>query len=233
MDDATFDFDSLPLITQTRLTNFTGEFGGRVCLNTSKITPQQQKGPTCGMVAVSMCLEHFGVKVKAEEILEKAKTMGYSKQGEMYSAGYLAALTNEFLPNSSKVREMPNAKEFFQAICDGKHILVAYDCGPNYQPVYVKGHSAHWLLACGFIEKQEEIGFVKTRKSIADPSEIAILGYQGKSTALNVFPFNDVVASNAQLFEAGAKRDPNEYIIPDPFDLSDIRNCVLEISMNN
>lgn len=39
----------------------------------------------CGLVALSMCLEHFGVVVSVEEILEKAKKMGYTKQGEMYS----------------------------------------------------------------------------------------------------------------------------------------------------
>lgn len=179
-----------------------------------------------------MCLEHFGVKVSAETILEEAKSMGITKQGEVYSADYLASLTNNFLSNSSRAREMPNAKEFTQAIGEGKLILVAYDCGPNFQPVFVKGHSAHWLLACGFVEKHEEIGFVETRESIADPSEIAIIGYQGKSMNLNVFPFNHIIASNAQLFEAGSKRDPEEYIIPNPNDLSEIRNCVVEIGIN-
>ncbi|CAO4361107.1 unnamed protein product [Caenorhabditis nigoni] len=232
MDNNTFNFESLPQITQIRLTSFTGECGGRVCLNTSKITPQQQNGPTCGLVALSMCLEHFGVKISAETILEKAKSMDFTKQGEMYSADYLADLTNHFLPKSARAREMPNAKEFTDAIGEGKHILVAYDCGPNFQPVYVKGHSAHWLLACGFVEKKEDNGFVETRESVADPSEIAIIGYQGKSKNLNVFPFNDIIASNAQLFEAGSKRDPNEYIIPDPSDLSEIRNRVIEIGIN-
>lgn len=66
-----------------------------------------------------------------------------------YSAESLASLTNEFLPNSSKIRKMPSPKEFTQSICDGKQMLIAYDCGPNYQPVYVRGHSAHWLLAVG------------------------------------------------------------------------------------
>lgn len=232
MDNSVFNFESLPVIAQVRLTSFTGEFGGRVCLNTSKITPQQQKGPTCGLVALSMCLEHFGVKVGADVILEKAKSMEITKQGEIYSAEYLASLTNQFLPNSSRSREMPNAKEFTESIGEGKLILVAYDCGPNFQPVFAKGHSAHWLLACGFVEKQEESGFVETRESIADPSEIAIIGYQGKSLNLNVFPFNHIIASNAQLFEAGSKRDPQEYIIPDPNDLSELRNRVVEISIN-
>ncbi|EFO90593.1 hypothetical protein CRE_08157 [Caenorhabditis remanei] len=233
MDSVAFEFDSLPLITQIRLTNFTGEFGGRVCLNTSKITPQQQKGPTCGLVALSMCLEHFGVKISVDDILERAKSMGFTKQGEMYSVDYMSSLINEYLPNCSKAIEMPNAKEFTQSICEGKHILVAYDCGPNFQPVYSKGNSAHWLLACGFVEKQESIGFIETRESIADPSEIAIIGYQGKSTNLNIFPFNEIIASNAQLFEAGSKRDPDEYIIPNPADLSEIRNRVVEIGSNS
>lgn len=230
MDNTVFELNSLPLIAQIRLTSFTGKSGGRVCINTKKITPQQQKGPTCGLVALSMCLEHFGLKISAETILEKAKEMELTKQGEMYSADYLAALTNAFLPNSSKAIEMPNAKEFTEAICEGKHILVAYDCGPNFQPVYLKGHSAHWLLAVGFVEKQEDCGFVETRESVADPSEIAIIGYQGKSTSLNIFPFNEIIASNAQLFEAGSKRDPKEYIIPDPADLSEIRKRVVEVS---
>lgn len=39
----------------------------------------------CGLVAISMCLEHFGIKTNPETILEKAKEMGFTKQGEMYS----------------------------------------------------------------------------------------------------------------------------------------------------
>ncbi|CAI2313948.1 unnamed protein product [Caenorhabditis sp. 36 PRJEB53466] len=198
-------------------------------MNREGITPQQQKGPTCGLVALSMCLEYFGVKVNVEKILETAKEKGFTKQGEMYSADFLADLTNQFLPNSAVVRGFPDAKTLSQSICDGKLILIAYDCGPNYQPVQVKGHSAHWLLACGFVEKRSGHGFRTTRESTENPEDVAIVGYQGKSTTLDVFPFSEVLVSNAQLLEAGLKRDPAEYIIPNASDLSHIRNRVVEV----
>uniref|UniRef100_A0A8R1I0T6 Actin maturation protease n=1 Tax=Caenorhabditis japonica TaxID=281687 RepID=A0A8R1I0T6_CAEJA len=144
---APFDISEFPHITQIRLKSFTGELGGKIRINCSGITPKQQKGPTCGLVALSMCLEHFGVVVDVETILEKAREMGFTKQGEMYSAEFLASLINEFLPNSASASNFPDAKTFSQSIFDGNLLLIAYDCGPNYQPVYKNGNSAHWLLA--------------------------------------------------------------------------------------
>lgn len=115
-------------------------------------------GPTCGLCALSMLYSGYPT---ADELLEKAISLKYSNNGEMFSAFWLLQLMKETLSMASvKTPEKVRAyiydgelnsdfiKEKLRQHC---MLLVPYDAERNHYPCLLNGHKAHWTLICGYL----------------------------------------------------------------------------------
>ncbi|CAD6199698.1 unnamed protein product [Caenorhabditis auriculariae] len=198
----------------------------------STIVPILQKGPQCGMVALKMALHCTGCAVDVQDIIEEARSKGFSKQGELYSVSHMADLANKFHPGCAKVSDFPSSREFSEKILSGSLILLPYDCDKNCNAVNLNGHKAHWLLANGIMHVDEEYtGFKALTKTAQFTDENTfVFGYQGKSKFMGLYDYKKLFESNAQLFEAGPLRSADEYVINNASDLSDLRSKVVIIS---
>lgn len=87
--------------------------------------PVYQKGPTCGLTALGMYLgfDFNGI----EKILQQARSSGYTKSGEMFSACSMCTLTESF---TDKKVELFNGylhcEEIVKFLADGGVMLVPY-----------------------------------------------------------------------------------------------------------
>ncbi|XP_018010854.1 flocculation protein FLO11 [Hyalella azteca] len=146
----------------------------------TQIRPIIQRGPQCGLVALSMASQICGPSgassrcpsavppatpttpgsppgkaggVSSNELLEEARTKGFSTHGEMFSAESLASLANLKLGYSMEacVRRgiLQDKHVFLELILAGALLLVPYDAQHNHQPGKFNGHKAHWGVVSG------------------------------------------------------------------------------------
>ncbi|XP_066281669.1 actin maturation protease-like [Branchiostoma lanceolatum] len=124
------------------------------------IIPVLQEGPKCGLVALCMAaqqLKDVGADVKTpstDEIYDFAKNKGYTLQGEMFSATYMAQLAEELIGCRCSVLKggMPQHRlEIIQHLVKGYPALVPYDADRNHEPICKRGHKAHWAVIPGLI----------------------------------------------------------------------------------
>ncbi|XP_059086239.1 actin maturation protease-like isoform X1 [Tigriopus californicus] len=124
-----------------------------------------QDGPQCGLVALTMAMTALNPSgiISTLTILDKARSKGVTKHGEMFSAQALADLANDFctlakakeetiaMVDSSDILNNPvELMNFF--IADEKSLLlVPYDSDFNQHPCVKEGKRAHWAILLGFV----------------------------------------------------------------------------------
>lgn len=190
-------------------------FFGRVCLHDSPkeykydvgITSILQKGPTCGLTAISMLLKG---NVTAEELLKTAQKRCFSHCGEMFSALNCQKLLTEELQRQdltgfdTTIWDHPlNCDEIKDELRRGSFLLVPYDADVNHAPTLLKGHRAHWALIIGYLIDKEENFYVLAR--------------HGKSSNLAAWSLESLSESNMNLNEfAQPKEHPDDvFLLPE------------------
>ncbi|KRX15735.1 Uncharacterized protein T07_15161 [Trichinella nelsoni] len=158
------------------------------------VMPSLQCGPQCGIVALYMAsktLKLTGAN-SVDQLMIKAISMGISKNGEMFSARWLAQLAEKAFNCSAQVHDM--SKLSFQQLkkwIKGNYgLLVPYDSDKNSSPCMNEGRNAHWCFLLGFLVVKCDI-----------PSEDGnhVLALQGKSKYVGVWNFEKLKASNLNL----------------------------------
>lgn len=137
---------------------WTGERVVVICFH--DVSPVLQKGPMCGLVALTMAAH----KVKApqastdrfhpENILEYAVRKGLSKQGEMFSAHSLGeVIVNHLLLRAQVINMVSHTLLLPDLLVDvilgHSAVLVPYDADKDHSPCLSQGHRAHWCLLVG------------------------------------------------------------------------------------
>jgi hypothetical protein len=126
-----------------------------------------QSGPSCGLVAVQLSVEHLiGVRCHddAQALLRGAVERHFSKLGEMFSAYQLAELASAVYGARLGARTVTvhaldslpslDARAAFLAQCvqRGALVLLAYDADKDNSPnATLGGTRAHWAVVKGFL----------------------------------------------------------------------------------
>ncbi|CAG9534799.1 unnamed protein product [Cercopithifilaria johnstoni] len=194
------------------------------------VEPILQNGPQCGLVAVQMVAQAYGLPIRnMEEIFYHAKQKGYTNYGEMFSADWLADVAVSLWPMLDvTVENIPSTIRMEQFIQENALLLIPYDCDKNHQPCNRGGHSAHWCLVIGFLCPVKELVTITWNTAIAHTCSKAthVFCIHGKSRHLAVWKYSQLVASNFNLREASRKMI--DYVIPSS-DLSTLRNRCLVV----
>jgi hypothetical protein len=90
-------------------------------------------------------------------LLARAQQLGYSSQGEMFSALNLAKLANDELGNFIKAEvyegdwDAALLVRLLEHLRNGWPVMFAYDVAKNHEPSLQGGASAHWAAMKGFL----------------------------------------------------------------------------------
>ncbi|XP_039248941.2 actin maturation protease-like [Styela clava] len=201
------------------------------------------KRPVCGMVALCMAGHllkkhdpNITIYENDETILEVAQRLGYTKQGEMFSAKNYANLAEEIYECQTKViteTMIDSVRKILKHLASGLPVLVPYDTDRNYEPCKRKGHKAHWAILTGFVIGQQKriqdssnVEFPVKRitnpeeltnnfeKLPLNPSLVYLYAKQGRSARQQLWSLRELSASNANLVEVSPERDLNLFHIP-------------------
>lgn len=85
------------------------------------------------------------------KLLELAKTLKFSSQGEMFSAANLAVLGFEYFQLTSTIKPNFTPRDIFSHLSTGGLCLVAYDKDKNNTPCLAGGAKAHWAIVAGMV----------------------------------------------------------------------------------
>ncbi|KRZ67839.1 Uncharacterized protein T10_6661 [Trichinella papuae] len=161
------------------------------------VMPKLQCGPQCGIVALYMAsktLKLTGVN-SVDQLMTKAISMGISKNGEIFSARWLAQLAEKAFNCSAQVHDM--SKLSFQQlkkwIKSNYGLLVPYDSDKNSSPWLNEGRNAHWCFLLGFLVVKCDM------MKISCEDDNHVLALQGKSQYVGVWNFEQLKASNLNL----------------------------------
>lgn len=108
---------------------------------------RKQKGDT----KTSLCAEQEQQEEELDNLLDMARSKGYSHQGEMYSTENLGQLAKEFYGLGCRVISYGFEDHHFimSELLKGSAVLVPYDADKNHKPCLENGHKAHWALLTG------------------------------------------------------------------------------------
>ncbi|KAL7018593.1 hypothetical protein ACKWTF_010824 [Chironomus riparius] len=145
-----------------------------------RVDPILQTGPTCGLCALSML---FCGLPTADELLQKAIKLQFSRNGEMFSANWLLQLLNDNL-SVANVKFPDRIRSYlFEGVLNSDFIkeklrqhsmlLVPYDADKNHSPCMLNGHKAHWTLICGYLI--DDSGDVSSHMRTAKNTSIEII----------------------------------------------------------
>ncbi|VDM11256.1 unnamed protein product [Wuchereria bancrofti] len=194
------------------------------------VEPILQNGPQCGLVAVQMVAQAYGLPIRnVDEIFQYAKQKGYTNHGEMFSADWLADVAVSLWPMLDvAVENVPSTAQMEQLVQENAVLLIPYDCGKNHQPSNRGGRSAHWCLIVGFLCPIKELETVIWNEAVAHNCSKAthVFCVHGKSRHVALWNYSQLVASNFNLHEASTK--VMDYVIPSS-DLSTLRNRCLVV----
>ncbi|XP_075555311.1 actin maturation protease [Dermacentor variabilis] len=119
----------------------------------SPLRPVLQEGPQCGLVALSMASQLLqDHPVSVDTLFGKAKSLQFTKKGEMFSVGNMKALAETCLQNpcSKIVRSSHRQREeLIRHLLEGKPAVIPYDSDGNFEPCLKRGHTAHWAVLHG------------------------------------------------------------------------------------
>uniref|UniRef100_A0A7I4YUD5 Actin maturation protease n=1 Tax=Haemonchus contortus TaxID=6289 RepID=A0A7I4YUD5_HAECO len=181
------------------------------------VEPLIQNGPQCGLVALSMATKYLGLERKEiSEILECARKLGFTNQGEMFSAEWLRQLASSMWPVRATVISIPEASKLLKLIDSGKAVLIAYDCAKNFEPALRNGHGAHWALLAGYayVDVNSEDIRPATDVVVKDEDAVYVFVYHGKSKHMGLWSYPSLRQSSLNLFEAGPERKAPSYVLP-------------------
>ncbi|XP_054855674.1 actin maturation protease isoform X2 [Eublepharis macularius] len=173
-----------------------------------------------------------------EEIIQVALERGYTAQGEMFSAADMAKLAEEVFSCQAELLsgglEGRNQERLLRHLLAGLPLLIPYDEDSNHEPCLRRGYKAHWAVASGALlglkgdpqlldcqEDEEMPGlFHATPPYSSLPlgavAETYLLSKQGKSCRYQLWSYQQVQESNAQLTHFSPKRaaDGKVYVVP-------------------
>lgn len=212
--------------------------GKKVVVSVNKeVTPVLQDGPSCGLVAVVMAAQSFGINLTFDYIFNAAKDRGFTRQGEMFSANDMKILVEDLI-DSTVVTSLDMNEDtdvLVQHLIRGGLCLIPYDSDFNHEPCNKRGHKAHWALltGCGLIIDTSvcsskglttEDGCVFTASSdtvlshnlLTESEDILVYGLQGKSQYPGVWSLSSLIASNRNLVEVDPNRKDEDigFILP-------------------
>ncbi|KAI1719386.1 UPF0692 protein C19orf54 like protein [Ditylenchus destructor] len=192
----------------------------------------QNGRPICGFSALMAASSYLiGHKTTINDAINAAKDMGYTNNGELFSAVWMAEIVRKLFDISAQVSSFLAPKEFVNYFrnCEtssqkSRFVLVPYDCDKNFEPCQRKGEAAHWAVITGFfiVDRSRNGGtitpFQNNQASESVPeSDLCLIAYHGKSRHPAVWFYNSLKVSNAQLVTPDSKRVtefrlPNESI---------------------
>ncbi|KAG7215581.1 hypothetical protein INR49_022107 [Caranx melampygus] len=202
-----------------------------------------QDGPQCGLVALWMAahLRQPHLSIDMETVVQTALSRGYTAQGEMFSANYMALLAEEVCSCKAELLSGglsgKNAATIIRHLWGGQPVLIPYDEDYNHEPCQRSGHRAHWATASGVLLGLDQ-GSVSENHCQPDPSlpwlylpsgtscscpinvtglrEVYILAKQGKSLRYQLWSLDCVAQSNEQLRTMDPQRvnDGTQYVVP-------------------
>ena len=201
------------------------------------VSPVIQQGPMCGLVALSIASQLLGGRVyPPDHLLARATDMGYSKQGEMFSALNLLDLAHRELQCTGTVLQTSSVdvRDLLMALTEGKAIVVPYDADKDHSPCLARGTKAHWCTLVGFAVLSDSLSVCRedpndvlislTPKSArhllchelmeVDVNSVYLFARHGKSWHMGLWSYSSLVESNANLKEVGPKRDCSDHVIP-------------------
>lgn len=139
--------------------------GGKVVVSCCcrGLSPVLQKGPMCGLVALTMAAHllhkkkqplQSGDMFHTEQILQFSVGKGLSKQGEMFSTDAMEDVIVHFLHLQSRTLNTDShgtVQEILTSTAVGEEtaILIPYDADKDHTPCLARGHNAHWCLLVG------------------------------------------------------------------------------------
>uniref|UniRef100_A0A4W3KEZ8 Actin maturation protease n=1 Tax=Callorhinchus milii TaxID=7868 RepID=A0A4W3KEZ8_CALMI len=187
-----------------------------------------QDGPQCGLVALRMAghLLDPHRAVSLDEMVSLAVARGYTVQGEMFSAIDMKSLAEELYPCQGHLLTEglagSNRTIIINHLVNGYPVLLPYDEDFNHEPCQRGGHRAHWAAVSG----GTSLPFPGKLHPTDPPSqagypgdsviETHLLAKQGKSLRYQMWEYQRVLESNAQLREFDPKRatDGTAYVVP-------------------
>ena len=203
-----------------------------------------QDGPQCGLVAICMASQVLcSSTLPISQVDSAAKQLGYTKQGEMFSAANMCELAISVLGCKGKVFT-PSKDDIVQELLEGRLLLLPYDKYYNNEPCLRKGQRAHWCLLSGliFMVPSRKMPKVLTDASTRDSEQswlhhvnrdslgeccdtlhiisgcdmIFVYANQGKSIRPHTWCLDDLLASNRQLTELDPEiaKDIDQYHVP-------------------
>uniref|UniRef100_A0A183BLM5 Actin maturation protease n=1 Tax=Globodera pallida TaxID=36090 RepID=A0A183BLM5_GLOPA len=190
-----------------------------------------QKGPTCGFAALLMALRcsqcQLAEEVTLQHLVEMGKSLGFTYQGELFSAAWMCELVDRLWPKKYqlKLTQFPTANAIIQHLISGESaserrcpttVLVPYDCDKNFEPCNRQGNAAHWALIIGFVlleqsvQNGEEIHSVGPRvaefnahnffgRNFDNEHLLYLVALQGKSRHPALWSYSALRESNGQL----------------------------------
>lgn len=107
------------------------------------------------MVALKMAMDYLGrSEFNLDHILQLARALDFSSQGEMFSVGNMEKLCRRLLPSHSLSVDLStnlvNLPWLVEVMSEAL-FLVPYDIGRQQEPCLQKGHQAHWCLVLGLV----------------------------------------------------------------------------------
>lgn len=117
----------------------------------SLLRPILQDGPQCGLVALSMASQLLqDDPVSVEALFEVAKSLQFTKKGEMFSVENMKTLAEVCLRGPrAKILRSERREGIIRSLLDRKPVLIPYDSDGNFEPCLKNGHSAHWAVLHG------------------------------------------------------------------------------------
>ena len=194
-----------------------------------------QDGPMCGLVALCMASQYLDKpRLDATEVLKVAQEKHFSKQGEMFSADYMAILARDLLCCVSEVHCTNLDEQIMDALLTGNPVLIPYDKDGNNEPCCKQGQKAHWAILSGVVclglnsipnsmneEVSEEssqelpqivnvpdrcdISYSTLKPHLSEDSHIYVFAKQGKSKHTGLWHLDSLLKSNANLVKLGPK----------------------------
>ncbi|XP_055030118.2 actin maturation protease isoform X1 [Misgurnus anguillicaudatus] len=201
-----------------------------------------QDGPQCGLVALWMAghLLQPPKIIPIEMVVQVAKDKGYTAQGEMFSASDMAKLAEEVCGCRVQILSGgmmgDNSAVILKHLSNGQPILVPYDEDFNHEPCLRNGHKAHWAVISGIILGLRQgcmdsklfppditlpwLHLSQNGSCVSWPidgiEDVYVLAKQGKSLRYQLWKYETVAQSNAQLKEMDPQRasDGTHYVLP-------------------
>jgi hypothetical protein len=145
-----------------------------------------QKGPTCGLYALSMVMEYyhkldisnpiymvsssdtvseFGKPTSIEKILDYVIKSGYSLEGEMFDINALSETANHFR-YCSTVHD--NVNDIYSILDTGHPVIVAFDVADDGSPTEANGTYSHYAVIESYFKQGSKIIF-KAKHSWVPP----------------------------------------------------------------